>query len=94
MARIQGKEIVLGTSISEHDFMTKMRKAQELLDKEYRVKFIIEPKGISTKQLGSKEGIQVKIVNHLKAGPGIEIVEQPQLLANKLSFAVLKKKDK
>jgi translation initiation factor IF-3 len=90
-ARLQGKEITLGTSISEHDFTTKMNKAQDLLERDYRVKFVIEPKGISSKQHGSKEGIQTKIINHLTSKISFEVVEQAQLLANKLSFALLKK---
>lgn len=90
-ARIQGKEIVLGTSISDHDFLTKMNKSQDLLERNYRVKFVIEPKGISAKQQGSKESIQTKIIDYLTSKIDFEVVEQPQLLANKLSFALLKK---
>lgn len=91
IARTQGKEIVLGTSISEHDFTTKMSKAQDLLERGYRVKFVVEPKGISSKQHGSKESIKIKIMAHLIPKVNFEVVEEPQLLANKLSFALLKK---
>lgn len=90
MARSVGKEVQFGTSITAHDFGTKMAKVAELLRKGFRVRFVIEPKGVMARQAGQKEQMHARIVQCLEAeGICFEVVEPAQLLSNRLTFALL-----
>lgn len=90
VARNVGKEVQFGTSITTHDFGIKMTKVKELLEKGFRVRLVIEPKGVMARQAGQKEQMHARIIKCLEAeNINFEVVEPVQLLSNRLTFALL-----
>ena len=87
-----GKEIHVGTSIGTNDLKTKITQSAEFLNTGHRVKFVVEPKGIQAKIATSKYALKDNILKHLtEMDVNFEMIDEPTLADNKLSFSLVSK---
>lgn len=75
------KEFRFGTSMSAHDIDIKYRKMHEHMSKGYRIKLVVQPKGIRPKTPLAKEAFYRELIGRLQGdfGRGLEIVSAPQV---------------
>ncbi len=72
--RNREKEIKFGTSMAEHDYGIKLRRTRELLEKAFRVKVTVEPKGVVNRDPLAKEKLWRQIFADLGAGYGKNLI--------------------
>jgi len=84
------KEIRFGTSMANHDYGIRLDQVKEKLEKAYRVRVVVEPKGVVNRTPIAKEQLWKKILNDLSAeyGKNLTIVSSPQLEFHVLSATV------
>lgn len=56
------KEIRFGTSMAEHDFEIKLNRVKEMLEKAFRVRVVVEPKGAASSGAPAKEALWRKVL--------------------------------
>lgn len=88
--RLREKEIRFGTSMADRDFEIRMGRVREVLEKAWRVKVVVEPKGILGRTSLSKEKQWSRIVDELsrKYGRDLTIISRPQIEFRNLSAIV------
>ena len=59
------KEIRFGTSMAEHDFVIKLNRVKEMLEKAFRVRVVVEPKGAANSGALAKEALWRKVLTCL-----------------------------
>jgi translation initiation factor IF-3 len=86
------KEIRFGTSMAQHDYDIKLARIKEALEKSFRVKLVIEPKGAINRSPMAKEQLWRKIMDSLAGqyGKDLAIISAPALeLRNLVAVVVL-----
>jgi translation initiation factor IF-3 len=59
------KEVYFGTSVSEHDLRIKIKKLSEFMEKGYRSKVVIEPKGPAHFAENAREQLKERIISQV-----------------------------
>lgn len=79
--KLREKEIRFGTSMADHDYAIRLRRTSEALEKAFRVKVVVEPKGVLGREALSKEKFWKKIFDDLllKYGKDLSLVSAPQV---------------
>lgn len=84
------KEFRLGTSITEHDYQIRMHRIQETLEKSFRVRVVVEPKGVVNKSPIAREQLWKRVLDELvsKYGKTLNIICPPQIEMRSLAATV------
>lgn len=84
------KEFRLGTSITEHDYQIRLHRIQETLEKAFRVRVVIEPKGVVNKSPMAREQLWKRVLDELVTiyGKSLTIICPPQLEMRSLAATV------
>lgn len=79
--KLREKELRFGTSMAEHDYAIRMRRASEALERAFRVKVVVEPKGVLGREALSKERLWKKIFDEMvgRYGKELSLVSAPQV---------------
>lgn len=79
--KLREKELRFGTSMADHDYAIRIKRASEILEKAFRVKVVVEPKGVLGREALSKERLWKKIFDDLllKYGKDLSLVSAPQV---------------
>lgn len=75
------KEIRFGTSMAQHDFNIKLTRVKEILEKAFRVKVVVEPKGAINRSPIAKEQLWRRVLDDLAGqyGKNLVIISAPAL---------------
>lgn len=75
------KEIRFGTSMAQHDYDIKLNRVKEILEKAFRVKVVVEPKGAINRSPLAKEQLWRRIIDYLAGqyGKNLVIISAPAL---------------
>lgn len=81
------KEVQFGSSIGEHDRRIRLDHLCEFLEKAYRVKMVVESKGVSKRNPIIKEQLQSSLMSHLreKYGKDLQVISPTESLYGKLT---------
>lgn len=75
------KEIRFGTSMAQHDYDIKLNRVKEILEKAFRVKVVVEPKGAINRSPLAKEQLWRRVIDDLAGqyGKNLVIISAPAL---------------